>query len=78
MRYLFFGQPTPRPSGYQRKTFFGQSSFLFTVNQKHYLMLDHWIPENLQKSGYSILPVTFDGDGAMTVRWVDTWNGPEE
>ena len=61
-----------------RKTFFGQSSFLFAVNQKHYLMLDHWIPENLQKSGYSILPVTFDEEGIMTVRWKDTWDGPEK
>ena len=41
-------------------------------------MLDHWIPENLQKSGYSILPVTFDEEGIMTVRWRDTWDGPEE
>ena len=38
-------------------------------------MLDHWIPTNLKKSGYSILPITYEADGTMTVAWQDEWNG---
>ena len=61
-----------------RKTFFGQSSYIFTVNHNNYLMLDHWIPENLQKSGYSILPVYFDKEGNMEIPWTEAWKGLEE
>lgn len=60
-----------------RKTFFGQSTYIFQVDGKFYLMLDHWIPNNLKKSGYSILPITFDEKGIMTVQWQDEWNGIE-
>lgn len=58
-----------------RQTFFGQSSYIFEADGRFFLMLDHWQPENLQKSGYSILPITFEADGAMTVTWQDEWNG---
>lgn len=58
-----------------RQTFGGQSTFLFRVEQQDYLLLDHWQPNNLQKSGYSILPVSFSPDGAMTVTWTEEWNG---
>ncbi len=58
-----------------RKTFNGQSTFIFTINDKDYLMLDHWIPDNLQNSGYSILPITYDDKCNMTVSWTDEWNG---
>lgn len=44
-----------------RKTFYGQSTFVFEKDGHFYLMLDHWKPENLKASGYSILPVTVDG-----------------
>jgi hypothetical protein len=37
-------------------------------------MLDHWNPEDLQNSGYSILPIDFM-DERMTVRWTDEWFG---
>ncbi|MBR4139951.1 MAG: hypothetical protein IKT88_08340, partial [Lachnospiraceae bacterium] len=49
-------------------------TLIFEKDGKHYLMLDHWIPHNLQESGYSILPITFD-NGRLTVRWCDS---PEE
>ena len=53
-----------------RETFGGQSTFIFRANEKMYLMLDHWEPEDLKNSGYSILPIMFD-NGKMTVRWED-------
>lgn len=56
-----------------RDTFRGQSTWIFRVGQQIYLMLDHWNPNNLQESGYSILPVTIN-DGKMTVRWTEEFN----
>ena len=39
-------------------------------------MLDHWIPTNLKKSGYSILPIEIDdADNDIVVNWQDEWNG---
>lgn len=61
-----------------RRTFGGQSTFLFRAGQQDYLMLDHWQPANLQKSGYSILPVSFGPDGTMTIPWTEEWNGIAE
>lgn len=58
-----------------RQTFFGQSTYIFEADEKQYLMIDHWIPTNLKKSGYSILPITYEADGTMTVAWQDEWNG---
>ena len=72
-KWKLFDNPCEGPAA--RKTFYGQSTFLFQAEGNWYLMLDHWIPKNLQKSGYSILPVTFDGEGIMTVRWEPEWNG---
>ena len=57
-----------------RDTFKGQSTYVFEKDGKYYLMLDHWIPDDLQKSGYSILPVAFE-NGRLTVKWYDS---PEE
>lgn len=56
-------------NGY-RDTFKGQSTFLLRKDNQIYLMLDHWIPDNLQASGYSILPVTIE-NGRMRVIWTD-------
>lgn len=53
-----------------RDTFTGQSSWMFRVNDQIYLMLDHWKPSELRKSGYSILPVKIE-NGKMTVIWKD-------
>ena len=58
-----------------RKTFFGQSSYVFSANGEYYLMLDHWCPEDLKRSGYSILRIEFDEDGEITVPWADKWLG---
>lgn len=60
-----------------RKTFNGQSTFVFEVNGRFYLMLDHWQPYNLQKSGYSILPIEINKDKTITVKWQNEWNGIE-
>ncbi len=53
-----------------RNTFFGQSTYIFENDGQAYLMLDHWKPAHLRESGYSFLPITFEGD-RMTVTWVD-------
>ncbi len=57
------------------KTFFGQSTFVFEVKGQFYLMLDHWIPENLQKSGYSILPIEITPEQNLLIPWVEEWKG---
>jgi hypothetical protein len=56
-----------------RKTFMGQSAFIFYHKDQPYLMLDHWKATDLQNSGYSILPVTFEEDG-LTVRWQEEFS----
>lgn len=53
-----------------RKTFGGQSTWIFKADGQHYLMLDHWMALDLRHSGYSILPIRFDGD-IMTILWQD-------
>ena len=58
-----------------RKTFFGQSSYVFEAEGSFYLMLDHWKPENLSKSGYSILKIELEDDGEITVPWAEEWKG---
>lgn len=55
-----------------RRTFGGQNSWIFEVNGQAYLMLDHWCPEALKESGYSILPVTFEKD-QMQISWMDAF-----
>ena len=59
-----------------RTTFDGQSTYIFEVSGTFYLMLDHWKPEKLSKSGYSILPIDFT-DGRMTIRWREEFIGLE-
>ena len=68
----------PCEGEHYRETFFGQSTYILQAKGKFYLMLDHWIPQNLQESGYSILPISFDNKGHMTVTWQEEWNGIEE
>lgn len=58
----------------RRKTFGGQSTWLLRTKGKIYLLLDHWVPDNLQESGYSILPVIIE-NGEMTVRWEEEFMG---
>ncbi len=57
-----------------RDTFKGQSTYVFEVDGEYYLMLDHWIPDDLQNSGYSILPIKVENN-RLTVKWCDS---PEE
>lgn len=54
-----------------RDTFQGQSTYIFEENGKFYLMLDHWIPDDLQTSGYSILPIEFENH-RLTVKWCES------
>jgi hypothetical protein len=55
-----------------RKTFYGQSTYIFTVKGQPYLMLDHWTPgaEKLKMSGYSILPMIIKDD-YVEIPWQD-------
>ena len=57
------------------KTFFGQSSYIFEADGKFYLMLDHWQPENLKKSGYSILPIEVTEDNCLIIPGQEEWLG---
>ena len=57
-----------------RTTFDGQSTYIFEADGTFWLMLDHWKPQNLSQSGYSILPIDFSG-GRMTVRWQPEFTG---
>ncbi len=57
-----------------RKTFFGQSAYIFENDGQKYLMLDHFKPYELKNSGYSILPITFKNRD-MTITWQDEWRG---
>lgn len=57
-----------------RNTFQGQSTFLLKTDQQVFLMLDHWKPDHLQDSGYSLLPVSFE-NGRMTVKWMENQEG---
>lgn len=61
-----------------RRTFEGQSTYIFEAGGKFYLMLDHWHRLDLKSSGYSILPIIFDEDGIMTISWQEEWNGIEK
>ena len=54
-----------------RKTFLGQSTWMFEADGQVYLMLDHWKRYDLRHSGYSILPVYFDGQ-TMDIPWQKT------
>jgi hypothetical protein len=58
-----------------RITFFGQSAYIFEAEGSFYLMLDHWKPNELRNSGYSILPIKVNPDKTLTVAWQDEWLG---
>lgn len=57
-----------------RETFKGQSTYLLRAGNQIFLMLDHWKPNRLKDSGYSMLPVTID-NGVMTVLWKEFHEG---
>ena len=54
-----------------RRTFQGQSTWIFEADGQAYLMLEHWNPSDLQNSGYSILPIYTDGIH-MDIPWRET------
>lgn len=55
-----------------RETFWGQSAYIFQIEERAYVLLDHWKPYDLKNSGYSILPITWE-DGRMTIKWTDNF-----
>lgn len=55
-----------------RMTFGGQSAYIFQVEERAYILLDHWKPYDLKNSGYSILPITFE-NGRMTIKWTNNF-----
>lgn len=57
-----------------RITFGAQSAAVFQAKGQRYLLLDHWNPDNLRESGYSVLPVICR-DGSLTIPWKNEWNG---
>ncbi|MCO7124704.1 glycoside hydrolase family 43 protein [Sporolactobacillus shoreicorticis] len=57
-----------------RKTFFGQSTYLGVAEGQPFLMLDHWKPDHLINSGYSILPVYLN-EKEMDIPFVPEFNG---
>lgn len=54
-----------------RETFKGQSTYMFRAKGQIYIMFDHWKPNQLCESGYSILPVTIQ-NGKMTISWQES------
>ena len=47
---------------------------MFAANGQPYLLLDHWHPDDLRNSGYTILPITFE-NGLPALNWQDEWQG---
>ena len=58
----------------RRKTFGGQAACTFSQGGKWYVLLDHWNPDDLSDSGYSILPVNAGADG-IDISWQDNFGG---
>lgn len=62
-------------------TFNGQGAFILEAKGKYYFLIDHWVPDNLQKSGYSMLPIEFyqstpyANGRYMRIKWQDEWPG---
>lgn len=54
-----------------RTTFQGQGSYIFFYQNQPYIMIDHWNPQDLRNSAYSILPITIHEDGSMEIIWKD-------
>ena len=49
--------------------FFGKTGI--DEDGEYFLLLDHWCPDDLQSSGYSILPVLVK-NGRLTVKWCES------
>lgn len=66
------GEPCTGPDA--RRTFGGQSAHVFSTGGRFFVLLDHWQPDDLQSSGYSILPIEIE-DGIVSIPWREKWNG---
>ena len=71
-RWKLIDNPCEGPD--YRKTFKGKSAYIFFAGGLPYLMLDHWKPQNLRESGYSILRIYMD-NGTMKIPWQDAFKG---
>ncbi|TPR56931.1 glycosyl hydrolase family 43 [Enterococcus sp. OL5] len=62
-----------------RYTFHGQFNYAFEVKGNVYIMIDHWKPDNLRDSGYSILPVEIIGKKKrdLRIKWTEEPFGGE-
>ena len=61
---------------YSEHTFMAQSTFVLPVQGKedaYIFMADRWIPTDLKNSRYIWLPIVFNKDGSMEIRWMDEW-----
>lgn len=56
-------------------TFDGQSAYIFEVGGEFYLMLDHWHPNDLKTSGYSILKIDLLEGNNLRINWQEEWKG---
>lgn len=56
-----------------RKTFNGQTANAFQRDGQWYMMLDHWNKDDLRASGYSFLPVRFNGY-EVDIAWTEAFN----
>ncbi|WP_261806304.1 glycoside hydrolase family 43 protein [Lapidilactobacillus luobeiensis] len=54
----------------RKTTYDGQPTYVLEVDQHSYLMLDHWHPDDLRSSGYSILPIETNGRD-LRIPWVE-------
>lgn len=59
-----------------RTTFDGQGTCIFFVQKQPYLLLDHWHPDDLRSSAYSILPIRISEAGAMEIVWQNEFHSP--
>lgn len=54
-----------------RTTFDGQGTCIFFVQNQPYVLLDHWHPDDLRSSAYSMLPIQILDNGGLKIEWQD-------
>ena len=61
----------------EHATFGGQATCVFWANGAPFALIDHWQPDNLGASGYSILPIDFlpEKHDPIEIRWKDEFHG---
>ena len=62
---------------HEHTTFDGQVTCVFMVGLTPYALIDHWRPDDLGTSGYSILPIGFapQKHDPIEIRWADEFAG---